>query len=266
MIGQTNLLKTLSRYNRDTFPRSIILCGEEGSGKHTITNYISQNIIKFEILDITDNISDEYLDQIYRNPNPYIYLIDLNKLTEKSQNIILKFVEEPLNNSFIILLTNTTFNVLNTIINRCVIFNMDNYTDDELKTFIENKENEELILQAVRTPGKILNNDLSNLKDLNDVVDKMVSKLSNASYANTLTIANKINYKDEYNKFDLDIMLNTLSYKLYKTYLEMNNKNMLEMYLLTVNERKKLIDTRLNKELFMQNYLTKLWKLSKGIK
>ena len=265
MIGQKNLLNKLSQYNIDTFPRSILLCGEEGSGKHTISKYISENIIKFNLLDITSNISDEYIDMIYRNPNPAVYLIDLTKITEKEQNVLLKFVEEPLNNSFIILLTESKNNVLNTILNRCMLFEMDNYTKDELREFITNKENEDLILSLIRTPGKIINNDLSGLNALCELVDKIVEKLSNANYANTLTIADKINYKDEYNKFDINILFDTLAYKLNKAYINTNNKNIFNMYLLTINERKKLLDKRLNKNLFMQNYLSKLWKTSRGL-
>ena len=112
MIGQSKLLNKLNNFTVDSFPRSIILLGERGCGKHTIVKYIQENIIKFPVMDVTQNISNEYIDNIYRNPNPAIYVIDLNEFTEKEQNVLLKFVEEPLLNSFIILLAESKTNIL----------------------------------------------------------------------------------------------------------------------------------------------------------
>ena len=104
IIGQKKLITKLDSFNLDTFPHSTLFIGEKGSGKHTIINYISENIINLPIVDISETISYDYIDLIYRNPNPFIYLVDINKMTEKEQNILLKFVEEPLKNAYIMLL------------------------------------------------------------------------------------------------------------------------------------------------------------------
>lgn len=263
MIGQVNLLKKLNSYTIDNFPHSSLILGEEGSGKHTLSTYIKDNILKLPLLDITENISDEYIDMIYRNPNPSIYLINMSKMMEKEQNILLKFIEEPLQNAFIILLCENVNNLLNTIYNRCVVFEMELYKKDELSQFISSDQDKDLILSVLRTPGKILNTNLSNIRAIYDLCDKVVDKLSIANFSNTLTISSKINYKDEYNKFDINIFFDMLIYTLYNKYLDQNNKKILDMYLLTVNARKKLLDKRVNKELFVQNFLTKLWKESR---
>lgn len=261
MVGQKVLLNKLNNYNINTFPRSVILIGEEGSGKHLISEYIKDNILKLPLLDITQNISNEYIDEIYRNPKPVIYLIDVNDMTEKEQNILLKFIEEPLKNAFIILLVDNKNNLLNTVYNRCISFELDFYTKEELNTFLEDKTNAELILNVLRTPGKILNNNLNNITEIYDICSKIISKLNVATYANTLTISNKINFKDEYNKFDLDIFLDTLIYCLLTKYKEEDNSMYLKMYLLAIENRKKLIDKRINRQHFMDNFLTQLWKV-----
>ena len=263
MVGQDNLLKKLNSYTIDTFPHSILILGEEGSGKHTLSMHIKENILKLPLLDITENISDEYIDMIYRNPNPSIYLINMSKMMEKEQNILLKFIEEPLRNAFIILLCENRNNLLNTIYNRCVIFEMEQYKKEDLAQFVNSEEDKELILSVLRTPGKILNTNLSNIRAIYDLCDKMVDKMNVANFSNTLTIVDKINYKDEYNKFDINIFFDMLVYTLFNKYLTENNKNILNMYLLTIEARKRLIDRRLNKELFVQNFLTKLWKESR---
>lgn len=262
MIGQSKLMNKLNQYTVDTFPRSIILLGEKGSGKHLISNYIKDNILKFDMMDISETVSDEVIDQIYRTPNPMIYLVDISNMTEKEQNILLKFVEEPLKNAFIILLCEDRNVLLNTIANRCITFELESYTKEQLSTFIkEDDSNKDLILNIIRTPGKILSLNLDNLNDIYDVCDKIVNKLNIASYPNTLTIVDKINYKDEYNKFDIGIFFDTLIYKLFDSYKMSNNENIFKMYIYSINERKKLVDKRINKELFMTNYLTNLWKL-----
>lgn len=268
MIGQINLLNKLNTYNVDTFPRSVILMGEKGSGKHELVRYINSNIIKFPLYDITDTISDEYLDKIYRNPNPALYLIDMSTMTEKAQNILLKFIEEPLSTAFIILLCESRNSVLNTVLNRCLVFELDSYSIDELAQFTAHPEDisndyKELIIDVLRTPGKVKSVDFDKLIDLNQLCNNMVKKMVTASFANTLTIVNKINYKDEYNKFDINLFFDMLAYRYYKEYLLNGNNKCYENYLYTIESRKKLSDKRLNKELFMVNFITKLWKGSK---
>ena len=264
MIGQKKLLDKINTFTVDTFPRSSLLIAEKGMGKHTLIQHIKENILKFPLLDITENISNEVIDQIYRNPNPSIYVINLSDMTEKEQNIMLKFVEEPLNNSFIILLAENQNLVLETILNRCFIFEFQNYSKDELKTFISDVENTDLILTVINSPGKILSTNTQNIKDIIDTCEKIITKLGQANYANVLSITNKVNFKDSFDKFDFDIFMNSLTYSLFSAYLTTNNKMILKMYELTRDQRKLLIDKRLNKEIFFNNYITKLWKVAKG--
>ena len=90
ITGQTNLLNTLNQYTIDSFPKSSILVGERGCGKHLISSYIAE-MLKLSLIDITENISQELITSIYENPIPAIYLINTSKITEKEQNMILKF-------------------------------------------------------------------------------------------------------------------------------------------------------------------------------
>lgn len=265
MIGQKNLLEKLNKYSIDTFPRTILLLGEKGSGKHLIVNYIKENIVKLPIIDLTEILSYETLDNIYRKPNPIIYLINLSNLTEKNQNVLLKFIEEPLNNSFIILIAESVFNLLNTVVNRCFILELDKYSVEDLNLVIAQNNlsfnNKDDLLKIVRTPGQLIN--LNGNDEVFDFCDKIINKIHLANYANVLTISSKINYKDNYDKYDIDLLFDTLLYKLFSKYKEEDNKKSYQMYLLTAESRKKLIDKRLNKEQFIQNYLTSLWEVSK---
>lgn len=263
MVGQKKLLSKLNTYTIDTFPRSVMLVGEKGSGKHLLTNYIKDNIIKLPLIDITETISDEYLDQIYRNPNPSIYIIDISEITEKAQNTILKFVEEPTNNVFILILAEHKNLVLNTILNRCIIFELDSYARDELLEFIDDP-NADTIIQILRTPGKLINTNFKVFSEAIELCNKIIDKISIASYANTLSIASKVNYKDEYDKIDVDVMFDLLCFSLFSHYKETSNRKTLDMYQLTREHRRALLDKRVNKQLLFENYLSNLWQLSRG--
>jgi len=58
IVGQKHLLNELNKYDINTFPHSVIILGEEGSGKKKVARYISEEVVKLPLLDITENISD----------------------------------------------------------------------------------------------------------------------------------------------------------------------------------------------------------------
>lgn len=265
MIGQKKLIEKLKSYTIDSFPRSVILLGEEGMGKHTLLNYIKNDILKLPVRDITDNLDKEFIDKIYLNPTPFIYVIDFSKITEKESNAMLKLIEEPSDTSFLILLVENKNSVLNTILNRCIIFELEHYSREELSEFAKNCKNKDLILNVIHSPGKIINSNVdSYIEDLQNLCSVIVTKLNKANYLNTLTIVDKINYKDEYNKFDMFIFMDCLIYNLFSDFVYNKNKASYNMYLYLNDMRKKLLDKRLNKELFMTNVLTNLWRLARA--
>lgn len=282
MIGQKNLLSKLDKYTLDTFPHSVILLGENGSGKKEIVKYLAKHLstpafnltlVRFdETVGVTatgqmqKSELKDYIDSIYRSTAPHLYLIPANALTEASQSPLLKFIEEPLNNAFVIITAENKYQVLNTIYNRCLAFEMDKYSEEELTQFLaaDGKNDPELILKLARTPGQVMKLNTTDMTSLLALCDTIATKLGKANYANALSIVNKINYKDEADKFDLDIFLDTLSFTLFNKYLSENNKTILNMYLLLADERKKLSDGRLSKQIFMEHLITLLWKESKN--
>lgn len=264
IIGQTKILNILNKYTLDTFPKSLLLIGDKGSGKHTLVKYVSDEILKLPVEDITENLNNEYINEIYRRTNPYIYLIDFSNITEKEQNIILKFIEEPLKNSYIIMIAESTFNLLNTIINRCFMLQLDKYTEEELNQIIAKYElqieNKNLVLKIIKTPGQLINLNLKNILMLYDLCEKIVDKIHLANYANTLSISNKINYKDNYDKFDIYLFFDMLIYLLFNRFISEKDIKYFNLYMTTVDYRKKLIDKRINKEYLVQNFLSNIWK------
>ena len=93
MVGQEKLLQLLDRYILTaTLPRTLLLEGDYGCGKHALTTYIAERLA-LPILDITETLSLEVLQQITLKPVPQVYLIDSTKISIREQNMILKFTD-----------------------------------------------------------------------------------------------------------------------------------------------------------------------------
>ena len=142
IIGQDKLISKIDSYNNITdFPNPILLCGKEGSGKHTICNYISSKF-NIELCDISSLLTHENIIDLYTHSTSQLLIIDINKVGSSRQlipiqNSILKFIEEPPSNKLVVILVEDSGKLLNTIVNRCQIWKLQEYTIDQLKLFCE---------------------------------------------------------------------------------------------------------------------------------
>lgn len=259
MIGQNNLLNKLKSYTLQTLPHTLLFLGENGCGKHTLSNELS-NYFNIKLIDITNNITLETIEEIYLNVMPYFYLIDMTKLNEKQQNMILKLIEEPNNLTYIILLSENKLNLLNTIINRCMTFEFEKYSIEELKHFTQ-EENIKLF-ELCSTPGQIQIMNIKKLDELYNLCDAILTKISLASFPNILTIVNKINYSEDFDKFDFNIFFKALIIK--SLYLFKENKIIKPIYDCINEYYKKSKYNKLNKNYLTQSMLIELWLLSKN--
>lgn len=253
-----------SSYDLSTFSKSILILGKDGSGKTLLSSLLAKKL-NLELIDITEFLTDEYLDNLYRSSIIKLYRIDLRKLTDKKQNILLKIFEEPPANVFLILIANNKQQVLNTIYNRAKVINIARYTKEELSKLAinYNLDIDRYLGNIIQTPGEIdkiikYNIDLDNIENL---CNKIINKLSEASFSNTLSIIDKLNFNDEYDKIDIGLFLKTL-YTL-----------MVEFFVTTYSERHALLldviqktlvdiavqDSKLNKRFKLTSMLTDMW-------
>ena len=58
IIGQDKILSQINTFTIDSLPSAIMIIGENGSGKHTIVNYIAERF-KLIIEDITPQSSNK---------------------------------------------------------------------------------------------------------------------------------------------------------------------------------------------------------------
>ncbi len=259
--GQERICTFIDNSTLDDFPRSLMLIGEKGSGKHLLCSYIC-NKFNLESLDITDSISLELINQINERVNPYLYIIKINSLTVKEENTILKLLEEPLKNAYLVLLTETDNGILPTILNRCQIWRLQNYSKEFLKTFLS-EDNPEL-LSIANTPGQILEMQGNNFKDMYALCDKIVNKITEASIPNILTISNKLAFKDEKDKFNYRLTLLLIKELLCKYYRDLTQIKYLKAYI-SVNDLLKTIkNAMIDPKILFDKWLLEVRDIMRG--
>ena len=257
--SQNHIYQFLERKTRDTFPRALLLIGESGCGKHHVCDLI-KNKLNLDMQDISENLNFDFLMQLYERPQPYIYIIEASKISVKEQNTILKFIEEPLKNSYIVILAENSNQLLLTILNRCqkLIFNP--YSIDELRSLTNN----ELVLKIAKTPGQVTSLLANNLEDIVALSNKIIDKIGTANLPNVLTISDKLAFKGEKDKFDIECFSRTLNYLLVEKIKTDNNIKYQEMYKLVSDwNRERKAPTVVQNFLF-ERYLVKIHELMRN--
>lgn len=254
--GQEKLCLHIDRFTIDTLPRTILLLGAYGSGKHLIVNYIADKY-NLEVEDISDNLTLELIDNISQRVSPRLYIINSNGLTNKNENTILKFLEEPLKNAFIIVLSESKDSIIPTVLNRCQVWEMNAYQKDFLSSFIQSTaDNTEMLLKVADTPGKILEYQHFPLKDMFDLAYKIFNNIQNANFANVLTLSRFIAFKNEKDKFDFNLFIDILT--LVSRELCVNNKMSATIYHLTNRLSNNRHIFNIDKKALFENYLVNL--------
>ena len=219
MVGQVNLQQKIDKYiNTDSLPRTLLLEGTEGCGKHLLASIIAEKM-NLDLQDITDSLNLETIEEITLKATPHVYLIDSTKISVKEQNIILKFLEEPLKNSYIVILTDNKSKLLNTVLNRCICLTFEKYSEEELSTFLKPKVTLSQV-PYVDTPGRLIRFQELPIQAMEQLATKIFTSIGVANYSNVLTIPTKLNFKDNVELFDCDvffyIMINVAN-TLYKS-------------------------------------------------
>lgn len=257
IIGQEKLLNILNAYlENNSLPTSLLFVGEKGCGKHTIASYISSRL-NIDIVDISEQITEEYLIDRYISANKNIYLLDFSSISIKKQNALLKFIEEPPVNSYIIAICEDKSQVITTIQNRCQILTFDKYSKQQLENFTDN----EYLLSVCKTPGRIINfQALSNIdiEYYRQLIKTILEKIYNANIANILTISNKVAFKEEESKDKLPIDLFLLMLKEETVSRVIAGQDLSNQYVIIEKLFNDCLIPHINKKYLFENFLIRL--------
>lgn len=257
MIGQKELQDKLNKLTLDTFPRSLILCGDRGCGKNLFTDEIAGKL-HLNVEDITDNLSIELIDEIYTRVEPKIYTVDATKISVKDQNAILKFLEEPLKNSYIVLHIVNKNQLLNTILNRCQVWSFKPYTDCELRQICKTIVDPSFLTYA-KTPGRLNVVMSQDITAIDSLCKKIITSVRIANTANVLSISDKLAYKCEQDKFDIDLFVDVLKTNVLTHLIETNRDSSTYFLFNLVKELKEnLLIPNINKQYLIENFLITL--------
>ena len=253
MIGQRKLQNRLEKLNLANLPHSNILLGKFGCGKHTFLKMISDKL-NVDIINLSDNFKFDTLSEIMVNPQLGFYQIDCDTLKERDYNAILKFIEEPVENVYIFLICNNKSSLLPTILNRCQIWEFETYSIEELSKFSTDK----LVLSICDTPGEIMSIKDFGISDIYDFCKLIVDKISIASIPNMLTLSNRIAFKSEKNKFNLNIVLKCIEKVLLDAYCSTSYSKYRIAFITSKEYRNKLSQYNLNAQMIFERYLLEL--------
>ena len=263
IIGQTKLLSKIDTYyTMNSLPKTMMFFGQAGCGKHMIARYIAE-VFSLDYKEINENVSASDLEDYIYSTISTLYVINLNEFTEKQQNQFLKFIEEPSKSVYVILTATSEAGVLPTILNRCIKYNFEPYTKEQIE-HITNTSVNDLAFKIFQTPGKLLNLTDTGFNELMDLAGKTVMNIARAEYANALVIATKINYKDLYNKIDFDLFLDAVEYLALEDFKNNANPQSFIVFQITNKFKQYATQQRLIKEVLMINYITTLWEALHG--
>ena len=226
IVGQKKIKEFILNKTLEIFPKSLLLIGEKGCGKHFISQIIAE-YFQLPLVDLTTSVNQETISSLYVTTTPMFYLVDVDKLTEKEQNVLLKTVEEPSSPIYIILVTSKPNLVLDTIKGRCFQLTFEPYTEAELVTFAPQLDGQ--FFRYCKTPGRVLIGNTTNISDLVAYCNHIIEKFEIASLVNCLNICDKIAFKDEKDKYNLDLFIDVLLDCL-KTKIISGISNLMTMY------------------------------------
>ena len=232
MIGQDKLT---DRITNEEVPKSNLIIGEKGAGKHTLIKEICARH-NLDCVDITDNISKDLIDDLYISPVAHAYIIDIVELSAKSryinkENAVLKFIEEPPSNSVIFIVAEYESQVIDTIKNRCVVWKFSPYNINDLRQF-RSYENDFMYF-LLDTPGKILTGkDEDYYISLFKICNSVIDNIDRANVSNTLSLEKHMRFVNE-DGYDLTLFLICMKYLLRQRILQSSSQEDIDAFDLT---------------------------------
>lgn len=224
MVGQRVLIDNLETLvQKQEFPRFSILCAPNGFGKKTLCRYIA----KKAQLDIVfyENTMEELrkcMDLAYTYTQPImIVLCDGDSMHISAKNSILKLVEEPPLNTYIVLLSQSKELLLDTIRTRGPVFEFTQYSEQELQEYCEQvfptkpKEVKEELCKICLCPGEILEYESVDTKALKDYCNLILDRVFDNELSGVLKIPASFFVKEskpelKANNFPYTLVVNTL--------------------------------------------------------
>lgn len=240
MVGQSKLKESIANE-----PHGFILLeGSKYSGRKTLLREVFPQAVWFDDCKIDTvrkmiEMSHSIYDSVFIMP-------DIDDMSLAAKNAILKLIEEPPNGNRFIMTIENVNNTLSTIISRAQIKKMQNYSQKELITFLEDSGKGSFIdeiLSICTTPGEIEEYGKYDWSEFINTVDTAVTKLWSTSITNCFKLGNKIALKADSDGYDLQLFWRAYKIRAAKLIAETNDECEVNDLLNAIRLTQKYIDT-----------------------
>lgn len=138
-----------------SFSHANLIIGNDGIGKSIIAQYLASKILKgldfinsvdivkyypssntFGVDDVR-KVIEEVNKKPYEGNRKVIIMYKCDKMTAQAQNALLKTIEEPPDGVFLILLSDSLEQILETVQSRCQIYKLTPLSKDEILEYID---------------------------------------------------------------------------------------------------------------------------------
>ena len=227
---QTELTDFLNGVTINNCSHAILLSGYKGYGQVAFVKKLSEKL-HLPFRDITENIDADTLLQITTNPNPSIYVIDIDFLSVSQQSAILKTVEMPGAGCFLVLFSSPSL-IPSAIETRCRKLPVKKITDKNILRDLFPSAPQELLIEEL-SPEQIQKYIDVDLSPYNSLLDNMSKNFNRANISNILTIANRFKWNDKsIGELDFDLFLALL---LHRTFDNAKSKHQITKLLESVH-------------------------------
>ena len=268
VCGQNKFLQNMQRLISDNnFPRFSILCGAVGSGKHLLADAISRMIpAKYIICESNVDGVRQAINVANTQTNDAKLFVfpDIESMSISASNSLLKFAEEPPNNTYIIITVHNLESVLGTLISRAHIFYVDRYAKDDLLDYIEHNKyeftNNDIVLSLCETPGDINIAHETDIDSLYGLAEKFVDFIGTANIGNELKIPTLISVKENDGKLNYVLFMRGIIQVAIDRMKQSNNDS--SAYYAIVSETSKylsaMMQTGRSKQMLLDNWIISL--------
>lgn len=210
MIGQLNNKQLIEKWRRDnSFPRFLIITGEEGSGKSTMSRFIAKKGIGGYIVTPGNKVDEvrEAIENAYKCTSPTVYIFyNTDKMSVQAKNALLKVTEEPPRKAYFIITVQDVNNTLTTLKSRGTELKMEPYTIEELSHFTDDEE----ILSIASTPGQVEKLQQIGVNEFKEFCNKVLNNIGSVTGVNAFKIGNSFKFKDDGEGYDVNLFFNCI--------------------------------------------------------
>ena len=273
--------------NEGTFQDFKII--EDDNTFSQISKLTSPNVHYISDLDENDNLNEIKIDTIRElknklqtktfNKTQRVVIIDsADSLNKSSFNALLKLLEEPPNQTLIIIISHNIKNLPDTILSRCIKFHFKNLDDNEIDQVLNNS-NIGTDLSKIKdtysntlTPGKVIHLHRHNFDNILSDFNDLKSADNTNIHSSALVISKKYSPKENHQSF-------IIFFEIFMLWIKQNAINLLDNIPTNLNLLKliktwdkynnKYIDLNtynLNKDEFLLSICYELQKIKNDIK